>query len=60
MVQLMPLPPHHLFLIKIQNGLTFLGRPYPACPGKEAVRQVFVFAYYYHVKQHKQRTDKGS
>jgi len=26
MVQLMPLPPHHLFLIKIQNGLTFLGR----------------------------------
>ena len=27
MVQLMPLPPHHLCLSKIQNGLSFWYRP---------------------------------
>jgi len=40
MVQLMPLPPHHLF-IKIHTGLTFLVPAYPGCPGKEAVERVF-------------------
>jgi len=38
MVQLMPLPPHHLF--KIQIGLTFLLPSYRRCPGKEAVKWV--------------------
>jgi len=37
MVQLMPLPPHHLCFVKIQIGLTFLVLAYPGCPGKEAV-----------------------
>jgi len=44
-VQLMPLPAHHLLLfsccIKIQIGLTFLVLVYPGCPGKEAIRWVF-------------------
>jgi len=42
MVQLMPLPSHHLF-IKIQNGFTFLMPAYPGCPGKEAVKWVSVY-----------------
>ena len=37
MIQLMPLPPHHLFL---QNGLTCLVPAYPGCPVKEAIKQV--------------------
>ena len=41
MVQLMPLPLHHLSsFLKIQIGLTFLMPSYPGCPGKEAVKQV--------------------
>ena len=42
MVQLMPLPPHHLF-IKIQIGLTCLVPADPSCPGKDAIEWVFVF-----------------
>ena len=34
MVQLMSLPPHHLLLIKILIGLTFLVLAYPGCSGK--------------------------
>jgi len=34
MVQLMPLPPHHLLFIKIQNGSAFLVLAYPGCPDK--------------------------
>jgi len=41
-VQLMPLPLHHLFFIKIQNGFIFLVLAYPGCPGKEATKWVFV------------------
>ena len=35
MVQLMPLPPHHLLLLE---WLTFLVLAYPGCPGKKAVK----------------------
>ena len=38
-VQLMPLPPHHLLLHKIQTGLTFLVPAYPGCPAKEAFKR---------------------
>jgi len=38
MVQLMPLPPHRLLLIQIQNGSAFMVPAYPGCPGKEAVK----------------------
>jgi len=41
MVQLMPVPPHHLLFIKIQIGLIFLVLAYPGCPGKEAIKRVF-------------------
>jgi len=41
MVQLMPLPPQHLF-IKIQIGLTFLLLAYPGYSGKEAVKRMSV------------------
>ena len=44
MVQLMPLPPHHLF-IKIQIGLTFLLPAYPGCPRKEAIKWMPVLIY---------------
>jgi len=39
-VQLMPLPPHHFLLHKIQNGSAFLEPAYPGCPGKKAVKWV--------------------
>jgi len=43
LVQLMPLPPHHLLcFIKIQIDLIFLVPAYPGCPGKEAVKRVSV------------------
>jgi len=42
MVQLMPLPPHHLLLHKIQTGLTFLEPAYPGCSGKEAIKRMYV------------------
>jgi len=45
MVQPMPLSPHHMCFIKIQIGLTFL---MPACPGKEAVKQVSVWPSLWH------------
>jgi len=45
MVQLMPLPSVIKTVIKIQIGLTFLVPAYPGCPGKEAVKRVFVFMF---------------
>jgi len=40
MVQLMPLPPHHLLLHQNPEWFTFLVPPYPQSPGKEAVKWV--------------------
>jgi len=34
-LMLMPLPPHHLLLIKIQIHLTLLVLAYPGCPRKK-------------------------
>ena len=42
MVQLMPLPPYRLCLIKIPISLTFVVPAYPGCPGKKAVKRVSV------------------
>jgi len=39
-VQVMPLPPHHLLTTKIQIGLKFPVVAYPGYPRKEAVKQV--------------------
>jgi len=39
MVQLMPLPPHHLF-IEIQVGFTSVVPAYTGCPGKKAIKQL--------------------
>jgi len=38
MVQLMPLPPHHLLLHYNPEWFTFMVRVYPFCPWKEAVK----------------------
>jgi len=32
--------PHHLLLIQIQTGFTFLVPAYPGCPGEEAIKWV--------------------
>jgi len=41
MVQMMPLPLYHLFLLlKIHIGLTYLVPAYTGCPGKEAIKRV--------------------
>jgi len=40
MVQLMPLPPHHLLLLQNTEWFTLLVPAYPVCPGKKAVKQV--------------------
>jgi len=39
-VQLMPLPPHHLLLHKNPQWFTFLVPDYPGCPGKKAIKQM--------------------
>jgi len=39
-VQLMPLPPRTLFLIKIQIGRIILMPSFPGCPGKQAMKRV--------------------
>ena len=41
MVQLMPLPPHHLLLQKNPEWFTFLLSAYPGCPGKKAIKQMW-------------------
>jgi len=41
-VQSIPLPPRHLLLLKNRNGFAFLVLAYPGCPGKEAVKWVFL------------------
>jgi len=41
MVQLMPLPPHHLLLREIHTALTLLVPAYPRSPGKENVKRVY-------------------
>jgi len=38
MVQLMPLPPHHLLLQYNPEWFTFLVPAFPGCPGKKAVK----------------------
>jgi len=38
MVQLMPLPPHHLLLQENPEWFTFLVPAYPGCPGKKAIK----------------------
>jgi len=38
MVQLMPLPPHHLLLQYSSEWFTFPVPAYPDCPGKKAVK----------------------
>jgi len=38
MVQLMPLPPHHLLLQQNPQWFTFLVLAYPGCPEKKAVK----------------------
>jgi len=38
MVILMPLPPHHLLLVKIQYSLTFLMLAELGCPAKDIKR----------------------
>jgi len=42
MVQLMPLPPHHLLLQYNPEWFTFLVLTYPGCPGKKAVKRICV------------------
>jgi len=47
MAQLMPLPLTVSCSSKIQIGFTFLVPAYPGCPGKEAVKWLFVFQKQY-------------
>jgi len=43
MFQLMPLPPPHTScFVKIQTRLSFLVLAYSGCPGKQAIKWVFV------------------
>jgi len=55
MDQLIPLPPHHLLLHKIQIGLTFLMPDYRGCRANEAAKQVFLclFIISYRVRCHR-------
>jgi len=39
MVQLMPLPPHHLLLQQNPEQFTFLMPAYPGCPGKRQLNR---------------------
>ena len=48
MVQLMPLPPHHLFLQQNPEWFILLVPAYPGCPGKKAVKQLCVCVYVLH------------
>jgi len=45
-VQLMPLPPHHLLLQQNPEWFTFLVPAYPGCPGKKAVKTDVVVIFY--------------
>ena len=42
MVQLMPLPPHHLLLQQNPEWFILLVPAYPGCPGKKAVKRLCV------------------
>ena len=42
MVQLMPLPPHHLLLQQNPERFILLVLTYPGCPGKKAVKRFCV------------------
>ena len=44
MVQLMPLPPHHLLLQQNPERFILLVPAYPGCPGKKAVKRLCVCA----------------
>jgi len=46
-IQLMPLPPIISCFVKINNGFTFLVPAYLGCPGKEAIKWVFVCPKWY-------------
>ena len=45
MVQLMPLPPHHLLLQQNPEWFILLVRSYLGCPGKKAVKHLRVCVY---------------
>jgi len=45
MVQLMPLPPHHLLLQQNPEWLILLVPAYPGCPGKKAVKRLCVCVF---------------
>ena len=45
MVQLMPLPPHHLLLQKNAEWFILLVPAYPGCPGKKAVKYLCVCVF---------------
>jgi len=45
MAQLMPLPLTVSCSSKIQIGFTFLVPAYPGCPGKEAIKWLFLLEY---------------
>jgi len=46
MAQLMPLPLTVSCSSKIQIGFTFLVPAYPGCPGKEAIKWLYVAGYW--------------
>ena len=45
-LMLMPLPPHHLLLIKIQIHLTLLVLAYPGCPRKKPLNGCLSVSHY--------------
>ena len=50
MVQLMPLPPHHLLLQQNPEWFILLVPAYPGCPGKKAVKRVCVYLVTLHTR----------
>ena len=42
MVQLMPLPPHHILIQQNLEWFILLVLAYPGCPGKKAVKRLCV------------------
>ena len=47
MVQLMPLPPHHLLLQQNPEWFILLEPAYPGCPGKKATKRLCVCSLIY-------------
>jgi len=46
MVQLMPLPPHHLLFLQNPEWFILLVQADPACPGKKAIKRLCVCRLY--------------